>query len=242
MSEPLVFLLLVAVALLASTVSAVAGFGGAMILLPVLVAVFGVRDAVPILTVAQLIGNASRVGFNRREIRWPVVGWFALGGVPAGVVGGVLFTKAPLPLLTRLIGGFLLLVVVYRHVAKPGERRVRAWWFAPIGAVGNFLSALVGSVGPLTAPFFLAFGLVKGAYIGTEAFTAVVTHVTKLAVYGGTAVLTVDNAATGVMLGAVLMVGSYFGKRLVDKVSERMFALLIELTLVAAGLYFLVGG
>jgi len=52
--------------------------------------------------------------------------------------------------------------------------------------VGNFLSALVGSVGP----FFLAFGLVEGAYIGTEAFTAVIMHVTKLTVYGGTSVLT----------------------------------------------------
>ena len=44
---------------------------------------FGVRDAIPILTVAQLIGNASRVWFNRHELELPVVGWFAVGGVPA---------------------------------------------------------------------------------------------------------------------------------------------------------------
>jgi uncharacterized membrane protein YfcA len=50
-----------AVALVASTLAAVTGFGGAAVLLPVLVIAFGVRDAVPILTVAQLIGNASRV-------------------------------------------------------------------------------------------------------------------------------------------------------------------------------------
>ena len=51
--------------LVAGTLSAVTGFGGAAILLPLLVAAFGVRDAIPILTVAQLIGNASRVCFNR---------------------------------------------------------------------------------------------------------------------------------------------------------------------------------
>ncbi len=33
------------------------------------------------------------------------------------------------------------------------------------------------------APFFLAYGLVKGAYIGTKALSTVVMHVTKLGAY-----------------------------------------------------------
>jgi uncharacterized protein len=40
---------------------------------------FGVRDAIPILTVAQLIGNSSGVWFTRHELELPVVGWFAAG-------------------------------------------------------------------------------------------------------------------------------------------------------------------
>lgn len=61
-----------------------------------LVAIFGVRDAIPILTVAQLIGNGSRVFFNRHELVLPVVGWYTLGAVPMSLVGGVLFASAPL--------------------------------------------------------------------------------------------------------------------------------------------------
>lgn len=41
------------------------GFGGAVLLLPVLIAAVGARDAVVVLTVAQLAGNGSRVLFNR---------------------------------------------------------------------------------------------------------------------------------------------------------------------------------
>jgi hypothetical protein len=55
--------------------------------------------------------------------------------------------------------------------------------FAGIGAGASFLSALLGSVGPLMAPFFLPYGLVKGAYIGTEALSTLVMHVTKLVAY-----------------------------------------------------------
>lgn len=104
------------VAFLAATLAAVTGFGGAAVLLPVLVVTFGVRDAVPILTVAQLVGNGSRVWFNRRELDLRVVTWFALGAVPLGFFGGLVFSRAPLGGLTRLLGLFLLVVVAWRRL------------------------------------------------------------------------------------------------------------------------------
>jgi uncharacterized protein len=107
-----------------SLLAAVAGFGGAAVLLPLLVAAFGVREAIPILTVAQLVGNLSRTWFNRTELDLPVVGWFALTGVPAAMIGGFLFASAPLPFLTRLLGIFLIGVVVYRRARTGGAMRL----------------------------------------------------------------------------------------------------------------------
>jgi uncharacterized membrane protein YfcA len=235
-------LLLAGAAFVASTLAAVAGFGGAAVLLPLLVLFFGVRDAIPILTVAQLIGNLSRVCFNRRELELRVVGWFALGGVPAALVGGFLFASAPLFFLTRLLGVFLIAVVLYRHIGKPTTRRLPLRAFAPIGAVFSFLSALLGSVGPIMIPFFMAYGLVKGALIGTEALATVVMHVTKLAAYGSTAVLTTTGIAVGLALGSIMIVGSFVGKKILDRLPERVFVALIEIVLVAAGVAFLIRG
>jgi uncharacterized protein len=233
-------LLLVTAALIASVLSAVAGFGGAVVLLPVLALVFGVRDAVPTLTVAQLVGNASRVWFNRREVCWPVVGWFAVGSAPLGVLGGVVFATAPLPVLTRAVGVFLLLAVACRHLLPKTTSPMPRWAFAPVGAVNSFVSAVAGTAGPLTAPFFLTFGLVKGAYIGTEAVTAVVTHATKLAVYGTAELLTARAVGAGSLLGAVMVAGTYLGKRLVEQVSPRIFVCLVEIVLAVTGVYFIV--
>lgn len=235
-------MLLGAAAFVAATLAAVTGFGGAAVLLPVLVAFFGVRDAIPILTVAQLVGNGSRVWFNRREVALPVVGWFALGGVPLALLGGWLFATAPLSPLTRGLGAFLLIVVAVRRtgVWKPGRLPLKG--FALLGAVFSFLSALVGSVGPLMAPFFLAYGLVKGAYIGTEALATVVMHVTKLAAYGAAQILSARGVLAGLALGPIMVGGSWVGKRIVDRLPERVFVLLIEATMAAAGLLFLVKG
>lgn len=242
MGDVLIYCLLAGGAFVAATLAAVTGFGGAAVLLPILVVVFGVRDAIPILTVAQLIGNGSRVWFNWREVDRPVVGWFAAGGVPAALVGGVLFATAPLSFLRRLLGVFLLATVAYRHVGKTSALRPSLRGFAILGAVFSFLSALVGSVGPIMAPFFLAYGLIKGAYIGTEAFATVVMHVTKLVAYGAMSVLALKGVVAGLALGPIMIFGSFVGKKILDRLAERIFVLLIEATLVIAGLGFLIRG
>jgi uncharacterized protein len=233
---------LLVVALIAATLAAIAGFGGAAVLLPVLVWSFGVREAIPILTVAQLIGNGSRVWFNRRQLDWRVVAWFAVGGVPMALLGGLLFAKAPLAVLTRVLGAFLILIVIWRHARPNATWRPPLPAFAGIGAGASFLSALLGSVGPLMAPFFLAYGLVKGAYIGTEALSTVVMHIAKLIAYRRTAILPLHAVIVGLLLGPVMVLGSFLGKTIVDRLPEKVFVAIIEVTLLAAGLLFLLRG
>jgi uncharacterized protein len=210
--------------------------------MPILVLMFGVRDAIPILTVAQLIGNASRVWFNRHELELPLVGWFAIGGVPAAFIGGLLFASAPLSFLIRLLGLFLIITVVYRHVGKASTLRLPLRGFAVLGAVLSFLSALLGSIGPIMIPFFLAYGLVKGSLIGTEAFATVVMHVTKLLAYRRVSILTFDSMVIGLALGSIMILGSFVGKKILDWLPERLFIMLVETTLIVAGIGFLIHG
>jgi uncharacterized membrane protein YfcA len=234
--------LLLAGAFVASIVAAVAGFGGAAILLPILVALFGPRDAIPILAVAGLVSNGSRVALNRDAISWPIVGWFALGGIPAALIGGFLFAAAPLEALTRLIGAFLLASVAWRHLRPRPSGVLGPRTFTVIGATFAFASALVGSIGPIMAPFFLAAGLVKSAYIGTEAAASVVMQVAKLVAYGIAAILTPFMGALGLLMVPTMLAGSWIGKRIVDRMSERIFIAVIEVVLVVTGLIFLIGG
>jgi uncharacterized membrane protein YfcA len=92
------------------------------------------------------------------------------------------------------------------------------------------------------APFFLAYGLVKGAYIGTEALATVVMHVTKLVAYRAATVLTTASVVVGLALGPIMIAGSATGKRIVDRLPERVFVLVVEMTMIAAGLLFLIRG
>jgi uncharacterized membrane protein YfcA len=223
-----------------AVLSSVSGFGGGVLLLPVFTALFGLRAAIPILTVTALASNGGRVWFNRREIRWPLVGWFALGAVPMALVGGLAFAYAPLAPLHVLLGVFLIGVVIWRHLGRtPG--RIRDRTFAGVGAASGLGSALLGAVGPLTAAFFLAYGLTRAAYIGTEAASALTMHVSKLVAYGAGELLTTRVLAYGLALTPATVAGTWVGRRLVDRMSDRVFVVIVEVGLVVAGVLFLVG-
>lgn len=229
-------------ALAASILAAVAGFGGAVIMLPVLVWAVGIQDAIPILTIAQLIGNLSRVVFNKHELKWPVIWRFSLGAVPAAIIGGIIFATAPAAALVRLLGVFLIVMVVYRHTRWGKNATMTLRGFIPLGAASGILSAVLGTVGPFAAPFFLSFGLIKGAYIGTDAMTAVIMHITKLGVYGSYALIGVRTLLIGIAIGAVMILGTFLGKHLLNKVPERIFPYIIEGTMLVAGIIFLIRG
>jgi uncharacterized membrane protein YfcA len=226
-------------AYLLAALSAVTGFGGGVLLLPVFTALFGVRVAIPVLTLAQLVSNGSRVAFNRHHLDWVVIRNFTIGVVPTALAFGLLFAKAPAEPLQRLLGAFLIAMVIWRHV-RPRPAALSSRSFVTVGALSGAGSALLGSVGPLTAPFFLAYGLVKDAYIGTEAASAVIMHATKIAAYGAGDLLSPTVLALGACLAPATMLGAWTGKRLVQRISDTAFRWLVEGGLVISGVVLLV--
>ncbi len=231
--------LLMAAAFTASTMAAVTGTGGGIILLPVLIALIGVRDAVPAYTLAQFIGNLSRVLFNRKDVRLDVVAWFAAGAVPAAVLGAMLFARSQETILVRLLGAFLLASVAWRRLNPRPSEGFPAHRFAGIGGVFGVVSAYLGSAGPFLAPFFLSFGLVRGAYIGTEALGTAIMHITKMCTYGASGVFSRQAVLAGLTISPVMVAGSFAGKRIIDRISRRVFVAIIETILVVFGILFL---
>ncbi|WBB73029.1 hypothetical protein O7602_25590 [Micromonospora sp. WMMD1128] len=85
-----------------------------------------------------------------------LVVWLAL--IAALLSAGRRHARPDLGEMLRLLPDLLrLLKRLAGDKSLPGGVRVRLW-FAAVGAASGLSSALLGSVGPLTAPFFLATG------------------------------------------------------------------------------------
>ncbi|MDP6549869.1 MAG: sulfite exporter TauE/SafE family protein [Dehalococcoidia bacterium] len=238
----LVIAAVILAALVGFTIAGVAGFGGGVVTLPVLIWALGIREAVPVMALSQLIGQLTRGWLNREEISWPVVKWFTAGALPLAVLGSLIFVSVPTSILVRFLGVLMLLIVVLPRISKGPKLRMKLWGFAPVGATSGFLSAFLGMPGPLLAAFYLSYGLLAGAYIGTAAVGMLLIQVPKLVVYGGSGLLGVRTVALGLAIGVVAALASWAGQRIMRRVPQRLFPALINGMLLTVGLLFLVRG
>jgi uncharacterized membrane protein YfcA len=235
------FVVLFIAAFVAAAISGTVGFGGALLLLPVLIASVGSEQAVPLLTVAQFTGNFSRMAFGYRDIRWRAAARFLAAAIPCAVAGALCFVSVPGAVATRGIG-LALLVFALLH----GKRWLRfannRSWLGFGGALVGFLSGLIGSAGPLGAAVFHAFDLPPVAYIATEATTALTLHAVKLLVYQRFIRFDAHFWWLALTLSAAMIAGTWASRRLVERVPAQRFRGFVTFLLGGIGLYMLVVG
>ena len=104
------------------------------------------------------------------------------------------------------------------------------------------MSAVAGSAGPLAAVVFLGLHLPAGAYVASEAVTAVLMHLTKSLVYGRYAALSGGDLLRGLALGSSLVLGSWTGRRLIRRLPEKGFASLVEVLLAVSAISLIGAG
>ena len=224
------------------TIAGVAGFGGGVVALPVLVWVFGVREAIPILSISQVLSTVSRVWLHRDELNWPVVRLFSLGALPFSIVGSLIFISIDTTVLVRILGVMMLLFVVYTRLPIGREFNMKLWGFVPLGAGTGFGSAFLGIPGPFAAVFYLAYGLTASAYIGTSALGMGMIQVPKLIIFGSSDLITVRVLALGIGLGAIAAVSAVLGRVILRHVPAHVFPRIITAMLLISGVVFLIRG
>jgi uncharacterized membrane protein YfcA len=233
------FVLILAFGLVAGTISGIVGFGSSIMLMPVLVIAFGPLQAVPVMAIASIMANLSRVLVWWRDVDWRACAAYSVTGIPAAALGARTLVALPPRLVEIALGVFFIAMIPARRRLAAGNWRLRLSHLAVIGLFVGFLTGIVVSTGPITAPIFLAYGLVKGAFLSTEAAGSLAVYLAKSATFRALGVLPEDVVVKGVTTGASLMVGAFVAKRFVLRIPPERFRLLMDALMLASGLAML---
>lgn len=228
------------IGLVAGTLGGIVGFGTSIMLLPVLVIVFGPLEAVPMMAVTALMANLSRVLVWWREVDWKVCGAYAATGIPCAALGAATLLNLSSRAIEAALGVFFILMIPLRRKLQASGMKVRLWQMAIVGAAIGFLTGIVVSTGPVNTPFFLAYGLTRGAFLSTEAMASLAVYASKSAVFAHFGALGWTILWKGLIVGSSVMAGSWLAKRFVLKMEPEQFRHLMDALMLVAGTTMLV--
>ena len=237
----MMWLAVLALGIAAGPLAGIVGFGASIMLMPALMFAFGPQEAVPIMAIAALLANLSRVLVWWREIDWRVNAYYCVTAIPMAALGARTLLALEPRIVEGILGGLFLAMIPGRRWLFARGMRIKAWHLMLVGAGIGFLSGLVASTGPINTPFFLAYGLVKGAYLATEALGSMAIGLTKALVFQRFDALPPETVGRGLLIGASLMIGSRLAKGFVLRLDAEQFRLLMDLLLAGAGLVLLWG-
>jgi hypothetical protein len=227
------------VGLVAGVLGGVIGFGTTILLMPPLVHFYGPMQTVPIIALVAIVANLSRVVLWLREIDWRVCAVYSATAVPCVVLGANTLVRFEARMIELMLGGFLLLMIPARRWLRAREFRLRLWHMAVVGAAIGYLTGLVAATGAINTPFFLAFGLAKGAYVGTEAASSLGIFLAKGVTFHQLGVIDSRAIVQGLLIGVFVLIGSTLSKRLVLRIPEHRFVQLMEGVMLVSGLSIL---
>jgi uncharacterized membrane protein YfcA len=228
-------LLVAAMALFASLIGGLAGYGSGALMPLVLVPMIGAEPVVPIIAISSIFTNFSRftayIRYADRRRALIVMGSAAL----TTALGAYGYTKLTGKGAAVVIGTMLILSVPLRRKAKRHDVRIGDTGLAA-GSVGY--GVLVGGTsgsGVILLSLLMAVGLEGAAVIATDAVVSLGTSVIKISVFGMAGVVTAQVIAFAVLIGIVALPGAFLARAFVERMPVHIHTAILDVAVIVGG-------
>lgn len=250
------YLVVCTVALAASGLTLISGFGLGTLLLPAFLLFFPADQAVAMTGIVHFLNTLFKLLLVGRQADRGVVLRFGIPAVLAALGGAtvLVYTSGLTPLLryelgggvheilpVKVVMGLVIAAFAVMELFPAGGTAHLDRKLLPLGGLlSGFFGGLSGHQGALRSAFLLRAGLTREAFIGTGVVTACLVDITRLSVYAAHARAVGFGEHLPLMLAAVLaaFTGAFVGKRLAHKMTMRSVQIVVSvlLLLVASGI------
>jgi len=234
-------IILIISAFITSSISAVLGMGGGIILLGIMAIIIPNGYMVIALHgIIQLISNTTRAYVFRKYLKKKIVKEFLIGAIiGAGISAIIIFllikflevslaSEIKVDFLKPIIGVFIIWYLFLKGPKKEKESKS----FIKVGSISGLASIFVGATGPLIAPFFLNSNFTKENIIANKAACQMITHLTKIPLF--IFFFNVNYTQEYKLLLPLILavfIGTNFGKKILNMIPEKLFIRLFKTTL-----------
>lgn len=234
-----IFLFVVA-ALLAEILGTIGGFGSSLFFVPVASYFFDFETVLGITALFHVSSNLVKIalfrhGFNKRL--------FLLVGIPSVlgvIVGAYLSAFAPSFWLEWIMAIFLILFSTFLLLWQNMKVSDKPSISVSSGLLSGLLAGLVGTGGAVRGIALSAFKLRMEVFIATSAFIDLLVDLSRSVVYYNNGFIQMDQLKWVILLIGVSIVGTWTGKKILEKISEDRFRAIVLYLIAGVGVATLI--
>jgi len=234
-------LLVAGVALCASVLGGVAGYGSGALMPLVLVPMLGPEPVIPIIAMAGLLTNSGRVFAFLRHVSWRRVVLVLAGATLPCMVTAYGYTLLTGKAIQIVIGVMLMLTVPLRYAMRKsamvlGDRGL------VLGAAG-YGAAVGGTVGAgvILLSVLMAAGLQGAAVIATDAVISIAIGVARLSVFGFAGAIGPQTIAFALLIGLVAFPGAFLARAFVTRMPIHVHTAILDAVVLFGGAVMVFG-
>jgi uncharacterized protein len=209
-------------------------------MMPILLMFFPFAPTLLLVSIIHWFGNIWKITLFREGVRWRLILFFGVPGVLFTFLGARLVFSISEILLSQILGGFIITYVVFLFFNPTFTFKQSVLTATVGGALSGFFAGIFGVGGAVRSVFISAFNLPKTVYIATAGVIGLVVDSARLTTYifGGTTLQ--NNLLWGMFLFIpVSFIGAHFAKRIVSRIPQKQFRLVITVFLLLAGIKLL---
>ncbi|MEI7804636.1 MAG: sulfite exporter TauE/SafE family protein [Hyphomicrobiales bacterium] len=234
-------LLVAGVALFASIVGGVAGYGTGALMPLVLVPLIGAEPIVPIIAISALFSNSSRAVAFFKFIDWRRAGIILAASVLTCALGAYGYTLLSSAGALLVIGSMLCLSVPLRRLLKYHNVSLGDGGLAMSSAgYGVVVGGTAGS-GVILLSLLMAAGVEGAGVIATDAVISIVIGLVKISVFGLAGVLTAQVVAFALLIGFVALPGAFLAKAFVARMPLHVHTAILDAVVLTGGAFMIYG-
>ena len=226
-------------ALAASTLGGLSGFGTGLVLPVFLAPLVGIANVIPVMAVAMLLNNASRVVAFWRDVQWRHVRRMLALGLPACAAGAYCYTLLSSQWIAALLGIFLLLSIPLRRLLRRAQLQFSPSAELGAGAFFGFINGGMTGAGVILISILMSVGVAGSALVATDAVVSVIMGLAKVALFGRLAALNLELALVGLLVGLCTAPGAFLARAMLRRIPAGVHAWFMEVVVVAGAIALL---
>ncbi len=205
------------------TVSASAGLGGSLLLVPTLALFLGSKDGVALAALLLASNNVVKIVAYRRTLPFRAAAGITVLIVIGAALGSTLLVKAPTVWVTvGVVTMFAASVAVERFNLKPVQTG-----FAPfLALVSGASSGFSGTSGPLKGVAIRNLDLDRRHFVGAASLASFAGDATKTAIFADGQLLGRTSVLIAVAAIPLMALGTWTGSTLNERAGEQTFTVL----------------